>query len=189
MARRFEQAILAGEVAVIGPGTVGSIPFTAPGPDSSENKERQDEGPDRIQSYRHRKASEQWGRRGGDDQHRVYISRGVSPHGLGLAAPQSYVIVDAINPEGWIWVLPDRVSLIERMLSDTLPGAAPSQVGYEVQGFASDWAKGRVFVDARVYPPKVYVDDVEMVQVHFGPKDRIMASTTPGWSPPARARD
>ncbi|RAH87479.1 hypothetical protein BO86DRAFT_394277 [Aspergillus japonicus CBS 114.51] len=167
MARRFEQAILADEVAVIGPGTVGSITFTAPGPDSQENKTGKKRGltefraigagrllrnvaavvmmistecvvlanisapvglDDTVESVT----------RNPVDTFLQVCRRTVSP-----AAPQSYVIVDAINPEGWVWVFPERVSLIGRMLSDALPGTTPSQIGYEVQSSEFGWAKGQ----------------------------------------------
>ncbi|PYI28135.1 hypothetical protein BP00DRAFT_273366 [Aspergillus indologenus CBS 114.80] len=208
MPPRFEQAIWADEAAVIGPGTVGSITFTAPGPDSQENKTGKKRG---LTEFRAIGAARLLSNGAAVvvmiSTECVVLANISAPVGLDdtvesvtrnsvdtflqvcrrtvrTAAPRSHVIVDAITPEGRIWVFPERVSLIGRMLSDALPGIISSQVGYEVQSSESGWAKGQVFVDARINSPKVYVDDVEVIQVHFGPKDCTMSIIKPGWFPP-----
>ncbi|RAH48159.1 uncharacterized protein BO95DRAFT_490821 [Aspergillus brunneoviolaceus CBS 621.78] len=82
------------------------------------------------------------------------------------AAPRKYVIVEAICPIFRAWTLPDRVSLIGRMLKEARPGAVPSEVGYMSHRVTPDVTKGQVFVEARVHPPKLYVNNVEMLRVH-----------------------
>ncbi|OJK00372.1 hypothetical protein ASPACDRAFT_60208 [Aspergillus aculeatus ATCC 16872] len=189
MARRFEQAILAGEVAVIGPGAVGSITFAAPGPDSRENKKGNKSGKIEFRAIGTAKLLSNTAAvvvmigsecvvlanipaplepnetveavtRNSMNTFLEVCYRTISP-----VAPRSYVIVDAIGPRNRAWKLPDRVSLIRRMLSDAQPGAVPSEAGYVYHRVAPDVPFGHVFVDARVHPPKLYVNDVEKIRV------------------------
>ncbi|RAH66119.1 uncharacterized protein BO66DRAFT_442334 [Aspergillus aculeatinus CBS 121060] len=191
MAQRFEQAILADEVAVIGPGAVGSITFTAPGPDPRENKKGNKNGEMEFRAIGTAKLLSNTAAvvvmigigcvvlanipapvepnetveavtRNSMNTFLEVCHRTISP-----AAPRKYAIVDAICPAIRAWALPGRVSLIERMLTDAQPGTVPSEVGYMSHRVTPDVTKGQVFVDARVHPPKLYVNNVEMLRVHF----------------------